>query len=165
MTLYRIGRWLPFYVAPEHPGHRNRCKFDIIYARTSVHTGQFFLNHWNSKPTWHVDLFNDYIFFRETLIYLSDTADLYNRVHSDIGSRWPDLNRYHRSDRVYWHIRPHLWKKNKNFTSFSDTRRPSIHICFYFTSMCVACCNHTVFCSAHGVLSVERGCFPRWNLT
>ena len=37
--------------------------------------------------------------------YLSDTVGLYNQVHTDTGSRWPDLYRYRRSDRGHWHTR------------------------------------------------------------
>ena len=40
--------------------------------------------------------------------YLSDTVGLYNQVHTDTGSRWPDLHRYRRSDRGHWHTRLRL---------------------------------------------------------
>ena len=48
--------------------------------------------------------------------HLSDTASLYNQVHTDTGSRWPGLHRYHRSDKGHWHIRQCLKKKRKNGT-------------------------------------------------
>ena len=37
--------------------------------------------------------------------YLSDTVGLYNQVHTDIGSRWPDLYRYRHFDKDHWHTR------------------------------------------------------------
>ena len=43
--------------------------------------------------------------------YLSDTEGLYNPEHIDKGSRWPDLRRYHRSDKGHWHT--HLYLQNK----------------------------------------------------
>ena len=52
--------------------------------------------------------------------YLSGTAGLYNQVHTDTGSRWPDLHRYRHSDRGHWHTRLCLRERNwstKNFAS------------------------------------------------
>ena len=60
-----------------------------------------YLKHWlKINPAIHTDLFCNIVYS-----YLFDTAGLYNQVHTDTGSRWPDLHRYRRSDRGHWHTR------------------------------------------------------------
>ena len=49
--------------------------------------------------------------------YLLGTGCLYIQVHSDTGSHWRDLYRYHHSDRVHWHTRPHLRNKKQKQNS------------------------------------------------
>ena len=49
----------------------------------------------------------------QLLFYLFGIAGLYNQVHIDTGSRWPDLNRYHCFDRGHLRTRQNLKKKKK----------------------------------------------------
>ena len=98
-------------------------------------------SYWNGSNTKIICkniIFNDYlapthIWLKKYIIisttHLSDTAGLYNQVHTDTGSRWPDLHRYRRSDRGHWHIRLRLKKTNNKWYSGQPSKAEHVSSC------------------------------------
>ena len=82
-------------------------------------------------------------------------------MHTDTGSRWRHLYRYHRSDRVHWHTRLYLWREEENLESSSAPTRASTLDTFRFTCTCLA---ETIYRSAQDYIYLVTGEKELWVL-